>query len=124
MPRSASSSTTSRKDSPNLRYQRTARVMTSGGNRYPAKADLETGQRQGCWTDLIAPVSVTEARTTNATVPAGHVADPPRLPDLLGDRIQPHVRVGRAVERAGAEGRPPSPAPRSEEHTSELQSRE
>src|SRR6266511_644126 len=43
--------------------------MTSGGNRYPAKADLGAGQRQGCWSDLIAPVSVTEARTTNATVP-------------------------------------------------------
>jgi hypothetical protein len=43
--------------------------MTSGGKRYPAKADLGAGQRQGCWSDLIAPVSVTEARTTNATVP-------------------------------------------------------
>jgi hypothetical protein len=43
--------------------------MTSGGKRYPAKADLGAGQRQGCWRDLIAPVSsVTQARTTNATV--------------------------------------------------------
>jgi hypothetical protein len=51
--------------------------MTSGGKRYPAKADLGAGQRQGYWSDLIAPVSVTEARTTNATV----------LPSILFERL-------------------------------------
>src|SRR6266540_1508592 len=39
MPRSASSSATSRSDSPNRRYQRTASTITSGGNRNPANAD-------------------------------------------------------------------------------------
>ncbi len=29
------------------KYHRTARVMTSGGNRYPAKAERGTGQKRG-----------------------------------------------------------------------------
>src|SRR6266545_6344938 len=56
--------------------------MTSGGNRYPAKADLGAGQVQACWRDLIAPVSATGARTTNATVPATACHD-----RLVGDGI-------------------------------------
>jgi hypothetical protein len=39
-PRSARSSSTSRQDSPQRRYQRTATVITSGGKRNPAKPDL------------------------------------------------------------------------------------
>src|SRR5437764_7410765 len=42
-PRSASSSSTFRYDSPNRKYQRTARVMTSAGKRKPAKAEVGTG---------------------------------------------------------------------------------
>ena len=38
-PRSANSSSKSRYDNPNRRYQRTANKMTSGGNRNPANAD-------------------------------------------------------------------------------------
>src|SRR6266511_4832401 len=47
MPRSARSSSTSRYDRPNRRYQRTASVITSGGNRYPAKAELGAGLGRG-----------------------------------------------------------------------------
>src|SRR6266545_7145271 len=47
MPRSARSSSTSRWDRPNRRYQRTASVITSGGNRYPAKAELGAGLGRG-----------------------------------------------------------------------------
>src|SRR6266508_5095836 len=73
--------------------------MTSGGNRYPAKADLETGQRQGCWTDLIAPVSVTEARTTNATVPPdGGLALAPMATGRPGDAGRDDRR-GRGLHR-------------------------
>jgi hypothetical protein len=39
MPRSASSSSGSRYDSPNCRYQRTASTITSGGNRKPTNAE-------------------------------------------------------------------------------------
>src|SRR5215208_6396778 len=39
MPRSASSSSTSRYDSPKRRSQRTARTITSDGKQKPAKAD-------------------------------------------------------------------------------------
>src|SRR4051794_20636045 len=39
MPRSASSSSTSRQDRPSRRYQRTLTAITSRGNRYPAGAD-------------------------------------------------------------------------------------
>jgi hypothetical protein len=57
--------------------------MTSGGKRYPAKADLGAGQRQGCWRDL-APVSVTDTPTTNATVPS---ARPSKVACGLADRV-------------------------------------
>src|SRR6266511_353531 len=68
-PRSARSSSTSRKDRPNRRYQRTARVMTSGGKRYPAKADLGAGRTGGCRRDLIARVYLMPTLGANATVP-------------------------------------------------------
>jgi hypothetical protein len=44
--RSASSSSTSRKDRPKRRYQRTASTITSGGKQKPAKADRGAGT--GC----------------------------------------------------------------------------
>jgi hypothetical protein len=45
-PRSASSSSTSRYDNPNRRYQRTARTITSGGNRKPANDEHDAGGRR------------------------------------------------------------------------------
>src|SRR6266508_2793848 len=69
MPRSARSSSTSRWERPNRRYQRTARVMTSGGKRYPAKAELGAGRTGGCRRDLIARVSLMPTPAANATVP-------------------------------------------------------
>ncbi len=46
MPRSASSSSTSRNESPNRKYQRTANTITSGGNRKPENAErARTGTR-------------------------------------------------------------------------------
>src|SRR6266545_8380161 len=57
MPRSARSSSTSRYERPNRRYHRSARVMTSGGNRYPAKAELCAGRGRGRRCDLMEGVS-------------------------------------------------------------------
>jgi hypothetical protein len=50
--------------------QRTARVMTSGGKRYPAKANLGAGRTGGRRRDLIARVSPMPTPAANATVPA------------------------------------------------------
>ena len=47
MPRSASSSSTSRYDRPKRRYQRTASTITSGGKQKPAKADRGTVAGRG-----------------------------------------------------------------------------
>src|SRR6266498_4509355 len=58
MPRSARSSSTSRYDRPNRRYQRTASVITSGGNRYPAKAELGAGRGRRRGRDLMVGVSL------------------------------------------------------------------
>jgi hypothetical protein len=49
-------------DKPYRRYQRTATVMTSGGNRKPAKVETEPD-------DVTSPVS-RSPRSTNATVPS------------------------------------------------------
>jgi hypothetical protein len=46
-PRSISSSSTSRYDSPQRNYQRTATTITSGGKRKPAKADRAAGAGRG-----------------------------------------------------------------------------
>jgi hypothetical protein len=46
-PRSMSSSSTSRYDSPKRKYQRTATTITSGGKRKPAKADRAAGAGRG-----------------------------------------------------------------------------
>src|SRR6266550_744127 len=62
-PRSASSSSTSRYDSPYRKYQRTATEITSGGNRKPANTEDEPD-------DVTTPVS-SLPRSTNATVPTG-----------------------------------------------------
>src|SRR6266496_2269017 len=43
--------------------------MTSGGNRYPEKADLGAGRTGGCRRDLIARVSLMPTPAANATVP-------------------------------------------------------
>src|SRR6266508_470099 len=43
--------------------------MTSGGNRYPEKADLGAGRTGRCRRDLIARVSLMPAPVANATVP-------------------------------------------------------
>ena len=43
--------------------------MTSGGKRYPAKADLGAGRTGGCRRDLIARVSLMPTPAANATVP-------------------------------------------------------
>jgi hypothetical protein len=56
---------------PNRRYQRTAKVMTSGGKRYPAKAELGAGRTGGRWRDLIELVSLMPMPAANATVPPG-----------------------------------------------------
>src|SRR5215207_4579151 len=68
IPRSASSSSTSRYDRPKRRYQRTVRTMTSGGKRKPAKADRVAGagrRRRG----FIAVVWLLgRATTADATV--------------------------------------------------------
>src|SRR4029453_19172694 len=47
IPRSVSSSSTSRYDSAKRRYQRTASTMTSGGKQKPAKADEAIGAGPG-----------------------------------------------------------------------------
>src|SRR6266545_4058433 len=70
-PRSARSSSTSRYERPNRRYHRTARAMTSGGNRYPAKAERGDGAGQRYRCGLIARVSLKQVGATNATVPNG-----------------------------------------------------
>src|SRR6266540_3168849 len=75
MPRSARSSFTSRYERPNRRYHRTARVMTSGGKRYPAKAELGAGRTGRCRRDLIARVSLMRTPAANATVPGCAVHD-------------------------------------------------
>ncbi len=43
--------------------------MTSGGKRYPAKAELGAGRTGGCRRDLIALVSLMPTPAANATVP-------------------------------------------------------
>jgi hypothetical protein len=43
--------------------------MTSGGKRYPAKADLGAGRTRGRRRDLIARVSLMPMQAANATVP-------------------------------------------------------
>jgi hypothetical protein len=63
MPRSASSSSTSRYDSPYRRYQRTANKTTSGGNRKPAN-DGEAGRRRRS-----TRARYERPRPVNATVP-------------------------------------------------------
>jgi hypothetical protein len=57
IPRSVSSSSTSRYDSGKRRYQRTASTMTSAGNRKPAKSDRGTGLGRGQRV-LMRPVSL------------------------------------------------------------------
>src|SRR6266545_8138437 len=88
MPRSARSSSTSRYERPNRRYHRTARVMTSGGKRYPEKADRGTDRTGGCPRDLIARVSLMPMPAANATVPSTAV----------------HTRSGTSTGREGGAG--------------------
>jgi len=57
MPRSASSSSTSRPDRPYLRYQRTASESTSGGNRKPVHTE-------GGLDEVTTPVSRPRDRST------------------------------------------------------------
>src|SRR6266508_559761 len=45
--------------------------MTSGGKRYPEKADRGTDRTGGCPRDLIARVSLMPTSAANATVPWG-----------------------------------------------------
>src|SRR6266536_5295275 len=78
MPRSASISSRSRYDSPYRRYQRTASVITSGGNRKPAKADLSW--TQPCRRRRIRPACPTTRRRTISqrnTARRGPAATPP-----------------------------------------------
>ena len=74
----------------------TARVMTSGGNRYPAKAELGAGRTGGCRRDLIARVSLMPTPTANATVP-------PDLAEKLARRLD---RKARAAARVAADAEP------------------
>jgi hypothetical protein len=67
-PRSVSSSSTSRYDSPKRRYQRTASTITSGGKRKPAKEVCGTGPRGGRRV-LMATVWLRDAVAADATVP-------------------------------------------------------
>src|SRR5260221_13466855 len=97
MPRSASSSSTSRQDRPYRGYQRTATEITSRGNRKPAKAELMAGAVTG-------PVS-RRPRSANATVPNGELAtnqadqlQPARLRDAAGS---PTWRVVMGPSRCG-----------------------
>src|SRR6266545_7416012 len=58
--------------------------MTSGGNRYPAKADLDAGRTGGCRRDLIARVSLMPTPAANATEPEWELASRPRPFTELG----------------------------------------
>src|SRR4029453_9133133 len=71
MPHSARSSSTSRYDNAKRRYQRTERMITSGGKQKPAKANpaMERRRRRG----LMAVVCLLGPHTAGATVP---VEDP------------------------------------------------
>ena len=90
---SAKSSSTSRYDRPNLRYQRTANMITSGGNRNPANAEgTTTGgrQRRRFMLDSVAA----RLGGLNATAPSG-------LPsDDMANRFQgtfPHDQCARVA---------------------------
>jgi RNA polymerase sigma factor (sigma-70 family) len=65
MPRSARSSSTSRYDKEYRRYQRTASMMTSGGNRKPAKLDCGACTAGRCGISPACP----SQRSVNATEP-------------------------------------------------------
>src|SRR6266498_5639243 len=52
-----------------------ARVMTSGGKRYPAKAELGAGRTGECRRDLIARVSLMPTPAANATVPPNELPE-------------------------------------------------
>jgi hypothetical protein len=83
-PRSVSSSSMSRYDSPKRRYQRTAKTITSGGKRKPAKADCGTGPRRGRRV-LMLTVWLRHAGAADATVPPG---TPYGVRDRTGPQVQ------------------------------------
>src|SRR6266498_429768 len=62
--------------------------MTSGGKRYPEKADRGTDRTGGCPRDLIARVSLMPMPAANATVPSTAV----------------HTRSGTSTGREGGAG--------------------
>src|SRR6266542_2621198 len=77
---------------PNRRYQRTARVMTSGGKRYPAKAEYGAGRTGRCRRDLIARVSLMRTPAANATVPPEALSARQRE-HRLRERVRPKMPV-------------------------------
>src|SRR6266567_3197634 len=103
MPRSASSSSTSRYDKPYRRYQRTASIITSAGKRKPAKAEgtPTTGRRRR--SRIIPPLSPisNSYRQRNRARPRAHVghiaSDGQDLPPLAqADHGGRHPAVGVA----------------------------
>src|SRR6266540_5297152 len=76
--------------------------MTSGGNRYPEKADRGAGRTGRCRSDLIARVSLMPTPVANATVP-GLGPDQeraPRLPPKEPARGSQERLVGCTVDRS------------------------
>src|SRR6266516_3589675 len=87
MPRSASSSSTSRYDNAKRSYQRTANTITSDGKQKPAKADRGIGARRR-WRVLMAVVCLLSARSQQ----------------MQQSRRLLHVAVGEAEAQVPADG--------------------
>jgi hypothetical protein len=114
MPRSARSSSTSRKDRPKRRYQRTASTITSGGKQKPAKADRGTvaGRgRQGLMTTVgllwARAQQVQQCRTVMGHNPRDRVvrllhqasnAGSGPLPAATGGQVQRRTPPGHSQE--------------------------
>jgi hypothetical protein len=105
-PRSARSSSTSRQDSPQRRYQRTATVITSGGKRNPAKPDL--GRDGGTRRRRISPPCPTcDPSTQQSPGSADLIRSSGRFVPRRRDGQLPRVlRAGRGPLSPGTVRRP------------------
>src|SRR5512132_520923 len=114
-PRSANSSSTSRKDRPKRRYQRTASTITSGGKQKPAKADRGTvaGRgRQGLMTTVCLLKARSQQMQQCRSECSSEFSSLPRAADRVHLAQPPHGRCSIPRHPLLADGRGPTPGGR------------
>src|SRR6266508_1047132 len=105
MPRSVSSSSTSRYDRPKRRYQRTAKTITSGGKRKPAKADRGAGAGRGrVLMSAVSPLGHDPSQCNSPTRTL--IADGPTLGVRSSSESSPASSAGTASAAWGTVSEP------------------